>query len=31
MDFPRERTYALSPKPLKSLDYGFGFEDNYRA
>jgi putative hemolysin len=31
MDFLRERTYALSPKPLKSLDYGFEFEDKHRA
>ena len=31
MDFLRERTYALSPKPLKSLGYGFEFEDRYRA
>lgn len=31
MDFLRERTYALSPKPLKSLGYGFEFEDKYRA
>ena len=31
MDFLREQTYALSPKPLKSLDYGFEFEDKYKA
>jgi putative hemolysin len=31
MDFLRERTYALSPKPLKSLGYGFEFEDKHRA
>lgn len=31
MDFLREQTYALSPIPLKSLDYGFEFEDKYKA
>lgn len=31
MDYLRERTYALSPKPLKSLGYGFEFEEKYRA
>ncbi|NRA99654.1 MAG: lysophospholipid acyltransferase family protein [Rhodobacteraceae bacterium] len=31
MDFLRERTYALSPTPIKSLDYGFEFEDKYKA
>ena len=31
MDFLRRETYALSPKPLKSLDYGFEFEDKYRV
>jgi putative hemolysin len=30
MDFLRARTYALSPKPLKSLAYGFEFEDRHR-
>lgn len=30
MDFLRKSTYALSPTPLKSLDYGFEFEDRYR-
>ncbi|SNS76489.1 lysophospholipid acyltransferase family protein [Tropicimonas sediminicola] len=30
MDFLRSETYALSPRPLKSLDYGFEFEDRYR-
>lgn len=30
MDFLRAQTYALSPRPLKSLDYGFEFEDRYR-
>lgn len=30
MDFLREETYKLSPKPLKSLDYGFEFEDSKR-
>lgn len=31
MDFLRARTYALSPTPLKSLDYGYEFEEKYRA
>lgn len=31
MDFLRESTYRLSPKPLKSLDYGFEFEENHRT
>ncbi len=31
MDFLRRETYALSPKPLKSLDYGFEFEEKYKA
>ncbi len=31
MDFLRRQTYALSPKPLKSLDYGFEFEARYKA
>jgi len=31
MDFLRKETYALSPKPLKSLDYGFEFEERYKA
>lgn len=31
MDFLRKETYALSPKPIKKLDYGFEFEDKYRA
>ncbi|MBV0911544.1 lysophospholipid acyltransferase family protein [Anianabacter salinae] len=31
MDFLRQRTYALSPKPLKSTSYGFEFEDKHRA
>ena len=31
MDFLREQTYALSPKPLKSLDYGYEFESKYKA
>lgn len=30
MDFLRKSTYALSPRPLKSLDYGFEFEEKYR-
>ena len=31
MDFLRRSTYALSPKPLRSTDYGFEFEDRYRT
>lgn len=31
MDFLRNETYALSPKPLKSIDYGFEFEERYKA
>ena len=31
MDFLRQETYALSPAPLKSLGYGFEFEDKYRT
>lgn len=31
MDFLRKRTYALSPTPLKSLDYGFEFEERYKV
>lgn len=31
MDFLRARTYALSPRPLTSLDYGYEFEDRYRV
>lgn len=31
MDFLRRETYALSPKPLRSLDYGFEFEERYKA
>lgn len=31
MDFLRQETYALSPKPLASTGYGFEFEDRYRA
>ena len=31
MDFLRRETYALSPKPLKSVDYGFEFEDRYKV
>ena len=30
MEFLRAQTYALSPNPLKSLDYGKEFEDKYR-
>ncbi len=31
MDFLRQRTYALSPEPLKSVDYGFEFEERYKV
>ena len=31
MDFLRQSTYALSPKPIKSLSYGFEFEERYKA
>ena len=31
MDFLRRATYDLSPKPLPSYDYGFEFEEKYRA
>ncbi len=31
MDFLRQQTYALSPTPLKSTDYGFEFEDRYKG
>ncbi len=31
MDFLRQSTYALSPTPLKSLDYGFEFEEKRKA
>ncbi len=31
MDFLRQQTYALSPKPLKSLGYGFEFDEKYRV
>ena len=31
MDFLRQETYRLSPKPLKSTDYGFEFEDHWKA
>jgi putative hemolysin len=31
MDFLRAQTYALSPKPLKTLEYGFEFEDKYKT
>lgn len=30
MDYLRKCTYELSPKPLKSYDYGFEFDDKYR-
>lgn len=31
MDFLRRATYDLSPRPLISYDYGFEFEEKYRA
>ena len=31
MDFLRAETYRLSPTPLRSLDYGFEFEDKHRG
>jgi putative hemolysin len=31
MDFLRRATYALSPRPLKSYDYGYEFEERHRA
>ncbi|QPM89858.1 lysophospholipid acyltransferase family protein [Pseudooceanicola algae] len=31
MDFLRKATYELSPKPLKSYDYGFEFEEKHRT
>ena len=31
MEFLRRETYALSPRPLPSYDYGYEFEDRYRA
>ncbi len=31
MDFLRQRTYALSPEPLKSTAYGFEFEERWKA
>lgn len=31
MDFLRKSTYELSPKPLPSFDYGYEFEEKYRA
>ncbi|WP_372884854.1 lysophospholipid acyltransferase family protein [Shimia sp.] len=31
MDFLRQRTYDLSPRPLPSAGYGFEFEEKHRA
>jgi putative hemolysin len=31
MDFLRKSTYALSPKPYTSYDYGFEFEEKHKA
>jgi len=30
MDFLRQETYRLSPKPLKASEYGFEFEDHWK-
>lgn len=31
MDFLRRETYALSPRPITSFDYGYEFEEKYRG
>ena len=31
MDYLRQSTYTLSPTPLKSLDYGFEFEEKHKS
>jgi putative hemolysin len=31
MEFLRQQTYALSPKPLKSTEHGFEFEERWKA
>ncbi|WP_235438929.1 lysophospholipid acyltransferase family protein [Candidatus Rhodobacter oscarellae] len=31
MDFLRQETYRLSPKPLNSTEYGFEFEEHWKA
>ena len=31
MDYLRQSTYKLSPTPLKSLDYGFEFEEKHKS
>lgn len=31
MDFLRERTYGLSPRPLDTVEYGYEFEDKHKA
>jgi len=31
MDFLRQQTYSLSPNPLRSMDYGYEFDDKYKA
>ncbi|MEM8732052.1 MAG: acyltransferase, partial [Pseudomonadota bacterium] len=31
MDFLRKSTYELSPKPLRTDEYGFEFEERHRA
>ena len=31
MDFLRARTYALSPRPMRTLAYGYEFEQRYKA
>lgn len=30
MDYLRQETYRLSPKPLRSVEYGYEFEDRYK-
>ncbi|MEO8531863.1 MAG: acyltransferase, partial [Deltaproteobacteria bacterium] len=30
MDWLRMKTYTLSPAPLKSISYGYEFEERYR-
>jgi hypothetical protein len=31
MDFLRRSTYELSPRPLKSFDYGYEFETRHKV
>ena len=30
MDFLREQTYRLSPKPIRNMSYGFEFEEHHK-